>query len=177
MIYACALVNQMRGDKYRKRTAKEMIWKGQNHFPYWDAEGQGIRSNQTRKTAYSSLIEAERMTREKGIFKPSIVAADFDMDGLQEYLFQGDDLNAYTHRSGGILFEVDYIPSCGTTWMCTRRGLLRGGTVKRDRGKTVEWYPGGAFIDHFLPRDCAPSAFRDGSYRSSETSSIGNTKL
>jgi alpha-amylase len=165
MIYACALVNQMRGDKYRKRTAKEMIWKGQNHFPYWDAEGQGIRSNQTRKTAYSSLIEAERMTREKGIFKPSIVAADFDMDGLQEYLFQGDDLNAYTHRSGGILFEVDYIPKLWNYLDVYKERSPQRGNGEERQGKTVEWYPGGAFIDHFLPRDCAPSAFRDGSYQ------------
>ena len=33
MMYTQVLVNQVRGDKYRKKSAREELWKGQNHNP------------------------------------------------------------------------------------------------------------------------------------------------
>ncbi len=153
MIYAHNLVNQMRGDKYRKRTAREEIWKGQNHYPYWESGGTGIQRNQTRKAAYSALIEAEKMTREKGIFKPSIIATDFDMDGLQEFLYQGDDLNVYTHQEGGMIFEIDYLPK-----------LWNYLDVFTENKQKTDLYRRGAFIDHFLAKECGLEDFISGAY-------------
>lgn len=110
MQYTHILVNQLRGDKYRKQLAREELWKGQCHNAYWHGKPGGIYQNQLRKRVYSCLIEAERVTREKGIFIPSVLSIDFDMDGLPEYLYQGHDINAYVHTVGGILFELDYLP-------------------------------------------------------------------
>lgn len=113
MQYAHILVNQIRGDKYRKQTAREELWKGQCHAAYWHGRQAGIYRNHLRKNVYTSLIESEKITREKGIFIPSIIGVDFDMDGLGEYLFQGHEMNAYVHREGGKLIELDYLP---TSW-------------------------------------------------------------
>ena len=109
MQYTCVLVNQIRGDKYRKQAARHELWRGQCHRAYWHGPPGGIYQNNLRKAAYSALIEAEKVTREKGIFIPSIVKVDFDMDGLDEFLYQGQEMNAYIHRQSGALFELDYL--------------------------------------------------------------------
>ena len=49
----------------------------------------GIYRRAYRQAAYSSLLESEKITKERGIFKPSIFITDFDMDGNQEYLYRG----------------------------------------------------------------------------------------
>ena len=78
------LVDQVRGDKQRKRAATEELWKGESNFPYWHGRSGGLYRNELRKRAYGALIEAERVTRERGIFKPSVSTEDFDMDGQLE---------------------------------------------------------------------------------------------
>lgn len=111
MQYTHILVNQLRGDKYRKQAAREELWKGQCNSAYWHGRPGGIYRNNLRKKVYASLIEAEKITRVSGVFIPSVVSVDFDMDGLNEYLYQGQDLNAYVHTQGALLFELDYLPS------------------------------------------------------------------
>jgi hypothetical protein len=109
MQFINSLVNQIRGDKYRKQAAKEELWKGQSHVPLWQGTFGGIYNPSLRKYAYSSLISAEMLTREQGIFAPSIVKTDLDLDGIDEYLYQGNDFNAYVHVRGGSIFELDYL--------------------------------------------------------------------
>lgn len=149
MIYTNILVNQIRGDKYRKKSAREELWKGQCNTPYWHSRDGGIYDNGLRKAAYRSLIEAEKITHEKGIFIPSILTVDFDMDGLKEYLYQGNDLNAYVHLRGGILFELDYLSK---SWNYMD-------TISRQRehyhpksSSVVDTYLRKGFIDHFFKK-------------------------
>jgi hypothetical protein len=108
------LVNQLRGDKARKKAARELVWRAQGHEAY-----PGNRSSvnadtvawKARAAAYRALIEAELITREKGVFMPSLVPIDYDFDGYDEFLFQGADMDAYVHRSGGIVVELDVLQS------------------------------------------------------------------
>ncbi len=111
MLHVNLLVNQIRGDRYRKKAAREEMWKGQSSHPYWHGKLDGIYRNTMRKAAYSALIEAEKITRERGIFKPYIGREDFDLDGLDELLFCGNTLNVYIHSVGGAAFEIDYLPA------------------------------------------------------------------
>lgn len=112
MIYVQTLVNQMKGDKYKKRSAMESLWAGQNYAAYI---GRGHSSfsvsekKSYRITAYKNLIEAEIATRQKGVFIPSLFKNDFDMDGLDEYLYQGENYDAFIHQEGGSVFEIDYL--------------------------------------------------------------------
>ena len=111
MTHVHILVNQIRGDRYRKKAAREELWKGQSGYALWHGKTDGIQRNGIRKAAYTALIEAEKIAREEGIFKEYASREDFDLDGLDEYLFVGNILNVYIHTVGGPAFELDYLPS------------------------------------------------------------------
>ena len=111
MMHVSILTNQVRGDKYKKKAAKDELWKGQSNLAYWHGNQGGIYNNNIRHNAYKALIEGEKITREKGIFKTSLSAIDYDMDGEKEYLYQGHVTNAYVHRKGAALIEFDHIAS------------------------------------------------------------------
>ena len=68
MIYTHNLVNQIRRDKSRKKTAMIELWKGQCSNAYWHRKGGGIYNNNLRKVIYKSLIDAEKLTRERRVF-------------------------------------------------------------------------------------------------------------
>ncbi|GHU65744.1 glycosyl hydrolase [Spirochaetia bacterium] len=105
-IYTHGVLNQLRGDKVRKRTALEELWKAQDSCLYGDA----LVSSSLRKTAYKALLEAEKIAREKGKFTPSLSIFDYDLDGEGEYLFQDEKINCYIKAEGAGIFELDYLP-------------------------------------------------------------------
>ena len=158
MQYTHVLVNQIRGDKYRKQAAREELWRGQCHAAYWHGNHGGIYSNRLRKNVYRSLIEAEKKTRERGIFIPSVVTVDFDMDGVDEYLYQGQDLNAYVHTEGGVLFELDYLP---ISWnyldtLARRRESYHTPDVE---ALGYDRHPRKSFVDHFFDAEATVDDF------------------
>ncbi|RKX79379.1 MAG: 4-alpha-glucanotransferase [Spirochaetes bacterium] len=158
MIYTHILTSQIRGDKSRKKAAREELWKGQCNHAYWPGSTGGLYENHLRKAVYYSLIEAEKITHEKGIFIPSIVTADFDMDGEKEFLYQGHELNAYVHTNGGVLFELDYL---STSWnYLDTLSRYREPYHQKDMENTgYDWYMRKAFIDHFLSQEDSINAF------------------
>lgn len=107
MYYVHLLIGQLRGDKSRKKTAVEDLWKGQCGDAYWLSPSGGIDDPSIRETAYRSLLDAEMTTRQKAVFTPGIVRADVDFDGGKEYIYQGTELNAYIHAKGAVLSELD----------------------------------------------------------------------
>lgn len=109
MYYVHLLIGQLRGDKSRKKTAVEDLWKGQCGNAYWQAPDGGLEDPAIREAAYRSLIDAELTTRQKGAFIPGIVKADIDFDGGKEYIYQGLELNAYVHPKGAVLVELDLL--------------------------------------------------------------------
>ncbi|WP_304224881.1 alpha-amylase/4-alpha-glucanotransferase domain-containing protein [Gracilinema caldarium] len=111
MIYVHTLINQLRGDKARKKNAREELWKAQGIDAFALDSAQGIQNNSIRNAMYRALIEAEKITREKGVFIPSILAFDFNLDGKIEYVIQGNELNCYVGLQGASIFELDYMPA------------------------------------------------------------------
>ncbi len=105
------LVNLIRGDKYRKKSAQEILWQSQNCFSYVNEEHKDNLSLLSIRKAYSYLIEAEHHSHAPGVFATSIQCVDCDFDGIKEYLFHGKHINAYLHRLGGSIFELDFFPS------------------------------------------------------------------
>lgn len=150
MQYVHLLVNGIRGDRYRKIAAREELWKGQYGEAYWS--GSTPIGHHIRKQAYKSLIAAERITREKGVFIPSLVVMDFDMDGKDEFLYQGHELNAYVHISGGTLFELDNLPKAWNYVEC----------IAKKRGE--EEILRKAFQDHFFPLGTEINEFMSSRY-------------
>ena len=151
MIYTHILINQLRGDKYRKRTAREELWKAQGCDGFWHVEDGGVYRNSLRKAVYGALIEAEKITREKGVFIPSVVSVDFDLDGEREYLFQGAELNCYVKAEGGSVFELDYLPKAWN-YLDT---LARRREPYADAGRVLDTHRRSAFVDRLLPPECS----------------------
>jgi hypothetical protein len=151
MMHTHVLVNQLRGDRYRKRAAQNELWKGQSHHAYWFGGSGGLHANVQRKAVYRSLIEAEKIIRATEIFAPSIIGVDFDADNGTEYLYQGSELNAYLHARGAALFELDFLPAAWN-YLDT---LVSRECDRRD----AEVLPRHAFIDHFLDDTSGPSDF------------------
>jgi hypothetical protein len=110
MVFSHMLINQLRGDKARKHTALEELWKAQAYDAFCPAESGGIYRGDLRKSAFKSLLEAEKITRENGSFIPCLMNFDFDLDNEDEYLFQGEWINGYVRLEGAGLFELDYLP-------------------------------------------------------------------
>jgi len=118
MIFINLLINQLKGDKARKQNAREELWKAQDSCFFLPGTGQ--YRNELRKSAYSSLLRAEMLSREKGKFVSSLIQYDFDFDGTKEYIFQDTKVNCYIQLKGAGIFELDYLPKewnyldCGT---------------------------------------------------------------
>jgi hypothetical protein len=110
MVFSHLLINQLRGDKPRKRTALEELWKAQGYDAFCPAESGGIYRGDLRKSAYRSMLEAEKITRETRAFIPCLMNFDFDLDNENEYLLQGEQINCYVRPEGAGVFELDYLP-------------------------------------------------------------------
>jgi 4-alpha-glucanotransferase len=144
MMYTSLLVNQIRGDRSRKKTAREELWKAQCNAAYWHGRNGGIYRRAYRQAAYSSLLESEKITKERGIFKPSIFITDFDMDGNQEYLYRGININAYIHPQGGSVIELDYFPTCWN--YCAT--MARHEELYLQENAQCDVHPRNSFVDH-----------------------------
>ena len=164
MMHIEVLTNQLRGDKYRKKNAKEELWRGQEHHAYWHGPTGGIYNSRIRHAAYSALLEAEKATRERGIFKSALTALDFDMDGDKEYLYNGLTFNAYVHTVGGCLFELDYLPT-SRNYLATFARYPEDYHPPATREQGYDIYPRHAFMDHILHPDDDSESFRRSSYR------------
>lgn len=155
MMYVDQLINQVRGDKARKKSARLELLKGQCHAVYWHGNEAGVYDPRLRKHAYTAMIEAEKMTREKGVFKSSIIKADMDLDGMDEYLIQTAGINLYIHRRSGSIFEIDYLPKSwnyGDSMAIYREWYHQDDEVKEDG------YLRNAFIDRFVAQYIEPEA-------------------
>lgn len=107
MYYTHSLMALLRGDKARKKSAQEDLWRAQNGDVYWDSGVGGLRRPEVRLSAYRALLEAEKATRQPGLFNPGILVDDIDCDGEKEIVYQAADMNCYLHARGASVFEID----------------------------------------------------------------------
>jgi hypothetical protein len=121
MIFTSVLINQLKGDKFRKQNAREELMKAQDSCFF----APGERRHELRKAAYSSLLRAEMLSREKGKFVPSLIQHDFDLDGVPEFIFQDAVINCYIQLKGAGVFELDYLPKEWNYLDCGCIGLTR----------------------------------------------------
>ncbi len=86
------------------------LWKGQCNCPYWHGVFGGIYMTDIRATTYSHLIQAER--KANNILHTGnwldYESRDFDCDGQDELLIDGDSIALYIDPArGGSIFEWD----------------------------------------------------------------------
>jgi hypothetical protein len=146
MMFISVLINQLRGDKSRKRTAREELWKAQGYDVFCFTQYGGIYRNTTRNAVYRALLGAERITREKNAFTASLSAFDFDLDGEGEYLFQDVHINCYVKVRGASIFELDYLPKTWNYLDTLASGRPSLGQSARDNRRT-------GFTDFLSPFD------------------------
>jgi len=158
LLYTHLLVNQMRGDKSRKRAALEELWKGQQGAVYWHGlgAGGGIFDPRLRQAAYRAFIEAEKILRGGQSFLPSLQALDFDMDGHLEYLYRGKTINTLVHRQGGALIALEFL-SAPWNYLATIARWAQ--SYHRYKVEGCDTYMRSAFLDHFFVPETRLEAF------------------
>lgn len=145
MMYVNMLVNQYKGDKIRKKLAREKLWKAQ--------EGKSLLWNNIhpsenfyyRQNSYKLLMDVEKILREDKNFKENITSFDYNADGLNEYVCRMNNYFAYVSLYGGMICELDLVKNhynyCDT--------LLR----KKQFDNEQDNYFRGFFVDHLLTNE------------------------
>ena len=102
---------------HRARTSSEAdcgieyLWKAQCNCPYWHGVFGGIYLPDIRATAFTNLIRAENCA--DAVLGDTVPGyrwqqIDFDGDGHEEIIVEGEDLNLYlSPAEGGSIFEWD----------------------------------------------------------------------
>lgn len=153
MIYACMVNDQCRGDKVRKKFAREFIWAAQHYSNYiFDGSG-GISNRIERQNAYKNLISAEKSTREVLKNIETCHSMDLDMDGLPEYIFKFIKYNSFVTTIGGMILELDVFHN-------QRNYADTMGRLKEFDGVT-DLYPKKMFVDHIIEKDAFDSYKKD----------------
>jgi len=92
-------------------TGLDYLWKAQCNCPYWHGVFGGIYLTDIRAEAYSNLIKAENYADtvlSGGVRGCQWQQVDFDFDGHEELLVEGDEFNIYlSPAEGGTIFEWD----------------------------------------------------------------------
>jgi hypothetical protein len=115
-----------------------------------------------RKAAYRAFNEAEKITRNAGMFISSIIATDYDMDGREEFLYQGRVLNAFLNSNGATILELDYLPQ-GWNYLDTIARWPEA--YHRYKYEGCDWYMRKGFIDHFFAPSTTIAKFDRMSYQ------------
>ncbi|MDR3356101.1 MAG: DUF1926 domain-containing protein [Spirochaetaceae bacterium] len=123
MVFVRALIDQIRGDKICKRRAYEELWKAQDYDLYCGSQLGQANQAAVRSAAYKALLEAENIARGNKKFIPSLIAFDFNFDGIKEYLFLCEEINCFIGETGACIFELDYLPS---SWNFAGSASLNG---------------------------------------------------
>ena len=147
MLYISLLINQCKGDKARRKIAREKLWIAQNGEGYiCDPDGV-FANNALRQHAYRSLTEAEKLVRESQgeKFKQSVSSYDYNGDGFNEYICSMNQFNACISLHGAQISELDIIRNTGNYADSPRR-------IKQF-DKVDDKYHRGLFIDHLFTYD------------------------
>jgi len=108
MVYVHLMVSSLRGDKYKKKSAYDDLWKAQNWLGFLGGGDKELLALHRQKS-FAALLNAESLLRDRTRFQPSLTSQDFDLDGVKEYLFQGSTYNLYIDPVGGQVFEWDFL--------------------------------------------------------------------
>ena len=139
MMYVSMLINQCRGDKVRKKAAKELLYAAQNFAPYMYAGSGGVSNKELRSKTFRRLIGAEKLVREASGFGEEASAFDFGMAGGRDFLCCFETFNAFFTLQGGILFELDIMENASNYCLAARHSVRSPARIP---------YPKKMFIDH-----------------------------
>ena len=147
MLYISLLIGQCKGDKTRKKAAREKLWIAQSGEAYiCDPDGV-FANNAVRQHAYRNLTEAEKLVREaqNGGFVETVSSYDYNGDGFNEYICAMKQYNACLSVQGAQISELDIIHNTGNYADSPSRIKLFD--------KCEDKYHRGLFVDHLFSVD------------------------
>lgn len=144
MLYISMLINQCKGDKIRRKIAREKLWIAQSGEGYVCDPSGVFANNQARQYAYRNFTEAEKLCREvEGAkFKEFVSKYDYNSDGHNEYVCSMTKYTACISKRSGQISELDIMHNTGNYADSPSR-LSKFDKVDDD-------YERGLFIDHFF---------------------------
>lgn len=142
IVFIQMLVNQHKGDKMRKQEAREKLWEAQSGYGLICHPSCPDANVANRQAAYKALMEAEKILRNDGSFKPSISCFDYNYDGLNEYVCRMENYFAYVSLYSGAINALDVMKITGNY----ADNLAR---VAEYDGVTDEYHRG-IFVDHIF---------------------------
>lgn len=145
MLYISILVNQCKGDKIRKKIARERLWIAQSGEGYVCNPDGVFANNAVRQYAYRNLTEAEKLIREaSGInnFKEDATNYDYNGDGLTDYIFAMKQHNSCVTPKGAQICELDVMHNTGNYADSPNRIM--------QFDKVDDKYERGFFVDHLF---------------------------
>lgn len=142
IIYVQMMVNQYKGDKMRKQHARDKLWLAQNGLGLVCYPECVDSNTNNRQQAYKNLMEAEKVIRNDGKFKPSITSFDYNYDGLNEYVCRMENYFAYVSLFSGSINELEVLKGNGNYADNLRR------VQKYDN--CSDDYTRGIFVDHIF---------------------------
>lgn len=147
MLYISLMLNQCKGDKARKNSAREKLWMAQGGEAYvCDPDGV-FANNAIRQQAYRNLTEAEKLVREamNGKFLETVSCYDSNGDGFKEFICAMNQYNACISLKGAQISELDIIHNTGNYADSLSR--------IRQFDKVEDKYHRGLFVDHLFSAD------------------------
>lgn len=142
MMYVCMILNQGHGDKIRKKSAREALWKAQTGSNFISLPDGLPSVNSKRQDSYKNLVNAEKFIREATDFKEALTRYDYNYDGKNEYICQMQKFNAVISTRGGIITSLD-VMSSGYNYASN---LSR---IEEFDGQSDD-YERGIFVEHIL---------------------------
>jgi len=172
-------------------SARDRLYAGQCNCPYWHGVFGGLYLPHIRQAVYGSLVEADhRLNQIAGRPAPDLKMLDYDADGSDEIVYDGDSLMAVFKPSrGGTLTELSMNKhGFSVTDTLTRRKegyhrkiemAARGGSsnetasihdmvVAKEEGLERflidDWYVRRCLIDHFITAETDLEQFDSGRF-------------
>lgn len=148
-VHAGNFINLSKGDKLRKKTARELLWKAQNYIPYIDYKSfYGILA---RQNAYKIILQAEKSIKDISTVKEFSVF-DYDMDGYKEYISHFSNYSAFVSQKGGALFELD-LHNSYKNYVGEKRKLFADFLIDKENLSALESYSDCNFLENPVFQD------------------------
>lgn len=108
MMHVSFMIWSVRGDKYRRSSALEMLYLAQDHHFYCPWDEQPNLDQGYRNFVMEKLITAESNARTPGS-PPTILRQDFNLDRREEFLFKSRSWNIVVDVRGAQVIDWDLV--------------------------------------------------------------------
>lgn len=155
-VHAGNLINLSKGDKLRKKLARENLWKAQNYIAF--IEHNSYLGVYERQKAYKIILQSEKSIKDISSVKLFSVF-DYDMDGYKEYISQFPNYSAFVSQKSGCIFELD-LYNTNKNYVGEKRKLFSDFFIDKESIPQLENYSDGKFLENSVFQDLVYSELK-----------------